>query len=129
MLRNFIIIIVMAWVTEKMIVGNLNMIMIKGISRMSRNTNPIDRRRSNERTSREGRPYKERRQIVCYKCNNFGHIAQNRHAPDDQQNPRSRTPVCQLCNNFGHTNNYFKMYKNFRDRRNNERKFKNERND
>ena len=30
-------------------------------SRMSRNINPIDRRRSNERTSREGRPYGERR--------------------------------------------------------------------
>ena len=49
-------------------------------SRMSRNTNPVDRRRYNERTSSEGRPYAKRRQIVCYKCNNFGHIAQNYHA-------------------------------------------------
>ena len=30
-------------------------------NRMSRNTNPIDRSRSNERTSREGRPYEDRR--------------------------------------------------------------------
>ena len=65
-------------------------------SRMSRNTNPIDRRRSSERTSRQGRSYEDKRQIVCYKCNNLGHIAQNFHAPDDQQNPRSRAPVCQL---------------------------------
>ena len=43
-------------------------------SRMSGNTNPADRR-SSERTSREGRPYEDRRQILCYKCNNFGHIA------------------------------------------------------
>ena len=63
-------------------------------SRMSRNTNPIDRTRSNERTSREGRSYEDRRQIMCYKCNNFGNINQNFHAPNDQQNPRSRTPVC-----------------------------------
>ena len=53
-------------------------------SRMSRNTNPADRRRSNERTSREGRSYEDRRQIVDYKCNNLGHIAWNCHAPDDQ---------------------------------------------
>ena len=32
--------------------------------RMSKNTNPIDRRRSNERTLREGRPYEDRRQFV-----------------------------------------------------------------
>ena len=44
-------------------------------SRMSRNTNPLDRRRSNKRTLREGRHYKKRRKIVCYKCNNFGHTA------------------------------------------------------
>ena len=30
-------------------------------SSMSRNTNPVDRRRSNERTLREQRPYEERR--------------------------------------------------------------------
>lgn len=30
-------------------------------SRMFGNTNPADRRRSNERTSREGRPYEDRR--------------------------------------------------------------------
>ena len=30
-------------------------------SRISKNTNPIDRRRSNERTSRERRPYEERK--------------------------------------------------------------------
>ena len=30
-------------------------------STMSKNTNPIDRRRSNERTLREGRPYEERK--------------------------------------------------------------------
>ena len=63
-------------------------------SRMSWYTNPKDRRRSNERTLREGRPYEERRQIMCYKCNYFGHIAQNCHAPIDQKNPRSRTLVC-----------------------------------
>ena len=45
--------------------------------RMSRNTNLVDRRRSNQRTSREGRPYEEKRKIVCYKSNNFGHIAHN----------------------------------------------------
>ena len=44
-------------------------------SRMSRNINPIDRRRSNERMSSEWWPYEDRRQIMCYKCNNFGHIA------------------------------------------------------
>ena len=43
-------------------------------SRMSRNTNPTGRRRSNERTSREERSYEDRRQIMCYKCNNLGHI-------------------------------------------------------
>ena len=42
---------------------------------MSRNTNPIDRRRYNEKTSREGRSYEERRKIVCFKCKNVGHIA------------------------------------------------------
>ena len=52
-------------------------------SRMFRNTNPTNRRRSNERTSRAGRPCEERRQIVCYKCNNFEHIDENYHAPDD----------------------------------------------
>ena len=51
-------------------------------SRMSRNTNPADRRRSNERTSR--RSYEDRRQIVYYKCNNLGHIARSCHALDDQ---------------------------------------------
>ena len=40
--------------------------------------------RSNERTLRERRPYEDRRHIVCYKCNNLGHIDQNCHAPDDQ---------------------------------------------
>jgi hypothetical protein len=35
-------------------------------NRMYRNTNPIDRRKSNERTSREGRSYEEKRQIMCY---------------------------------------------------------------
>ena len=72
-------------------------------SRMSRYTNHVDRRRSNERTLREGISYEDRRHIVCYKCNNLGHIAQNCHAPDNQQNPRSRAPICQLCNNFRHT--------------------------
>ena len=36
-------------------------------SRMSRYTNPIDRRRSNERTLTKGRYYEEKRQIVYYK--------------------------------------------------------------
>ena len=63
-------------------------------NRMSRNINPIDRRRSNERTLREGRPYEGRRKIICYKCNNFRDIAWNDHAPDDQKNPRRRTPIC-----------------------------------
>ena len=63
-------------------------------SRMSRSTNPIDTRISNERTLREGRPYEDRRHIICYKCNIFGHIAWNCHAPDDQHNPRSRALVC-----------------------------------
>ena len=63
-------------------------------SRMSRNTNHIDRRRSNVKRSIEGRFYEERRQIVCYKCNNFGYEAQNCHATDDQKNPRSITLVC-----------------------------------
>ena len=63
-------------------------------SRMSRNTNPADRRRSNEWTSREGRSYENIRQIMCYKCNNLGHISWNYHAPDNQQNPRSREPIC-----------------------------------
>ena len=40
--------------------------------------------RSNERTLREGRAYEDIREIVCYKCNNFGHIAWNCQAPDDQ---------------------------------------------
>ena len=53
-------------------------------SRMSINTNPIDRRRS----------YEDKIQIMCYKCNNLGHIAQNSHAFDDQENPRSRALVC-----------------------------------
>ena len=68
-------------------------------SRMSRNTNLVDRRRSNERTLREGRYYEDRRQIMCYKCNHLGHIAQDCH----QQNPRSRAPVYQFCNIFRHT--------------------------
>ena len=40
-------------------------------SRMSRNANPVDRRRSNERTLREGRFYEDNKQIVCYQCNNL----------------------------------------------------------
>ena len=87
-------------------------------SRMSRNTTPTDKR-SNERTSKEEIPYEDRRQIVCYKCNNLGHIVQNFHAPNDQQNPRSRALVCQLYNNFGHIVKYCRMEKKFRDRGNN----------
>lgn len=66
---------------------------------------------------------------MLYKCNNFGHIDQNFHAPVDQQNPRSRTLVSQLCNNFKHIPKYFRMDRNLGDRRNNRRNFKNRRND
>ena len=66
---------------------------------------------------------------MCYKCNNLGHIAQNCHAHDDQQNPRRRALVFQLCNNFRHTSKYCRMDRNFRDRRNNGRNFGNKRND
>ena len=41
-------------------------------SRMSRYTKPGYRKRS----------YEDRRQIMCYKCNNLGHIAQNCHVPN-----------------------------------------------
>ena len=95
---------------------------------MPGHTNPSNIRRSNERTSREGRSYEDRRQIVCYKCNNLGHITQNFHAPNDQQNPRSRALVCQLCKNFGHIEKYWIMEKNSRDGKNNGRKFENRRN-
>ena len=88
-------------------------------SRMSRNTNPIDRRTYNERTSREGISYEGRRKIMFYKCNNLGHISQNCHVPNNQQNPRRRAPICQLCNNFGHTVKYYRIDRNFRDRRKN----------
>ena len=96
---------------------------------MSRYTQHVDRRRSNERTSREGRSYEDRRQIVCYKCNNFEHIGQNCRALVDEQNPRSKTSVCQLSNNFRHKSKYCIMDRIFKDRRNNGRNFRNRRND
>ena len=65
---------------------------------------------------------------LCYKCNNFGYILLNFHAPDHQHD-RRRTPICQLCNNFRHKSKYFRMDENFRDRRNNRRNFINKRND
>ena len=66
---------------------------------------------------------------MCYKCNNLGHIAWNFHPLNDQQNPRSRAPICQLCNNFRYIVKYYKMDRNFGDRRNNWRNFGNKRND
>ena len=52
--------------------------------RMFENTNLADRRRFNIRTSRERRPFDERKEIMCYKCKNFGHIAQNYQTLIDQ---------------------------------------------
>ena len=48
---------------------------------------------------------------------------------DEKQKPRRRVFVCWLCNNFGHIEKYYRMDKKNRDRRNNERNFKNRRND
>ena len=48
-------------------------------SRVFRDTNPMGRRkRSHSNDSGE------RRQIVCYKCNNLGHITRNCRAHDNQ---------------------------------------------
>ena len=51
-------------------------------SRMFRDTNPTRRnwrRKSHSRSNDNG----ERRKIVCYKCNNLGHIARNCRAPNN----------------------------------------------
>lgn len=55
--------------------------------------------RSNERERANG----IMSNIICYKCNNFGHISINCKAPVNQNGPNQRrsTLVCQLCNNFG----------------------------
>ena len=42
-------------------------------SRIFRNTNPAGNRRKISHSNDSG----ERRQIVCYRCNNLGHIARN----------------------------------------------------
>ena len=66
-------------------------------SRMFRGTNPTWRR------SDEGKNGM-RSNIVCYKCNKFGHIAKNYKVIVNQPKPSfgNNAPICQLCNNFGH---------------------------
>ena len=89
-------------------------------SRMLRSTNPIgnnERRRSSKRNFRETRPNngdrsnEGRNQIMCYKCNNFGHIVRNFRAPLNQieSNMRNRALVCQLCNKFGYIARFCRM--------------------
>ena len=84
---------------------------------MFRNTNPTcnERRRSQSRSTNGKRANGVRNQIVCYKCNNLGHIARNYKGPDSQNgtNHRRNALACQLCNNFGHRTKFYRM-----DRRN-----------
>ena len=88
MLHTFNFIIVMAWLTDEMIVGNLNMIMIEGILEcLEILTLQVEEGLMKGYREKEDLMKKEDRS--CYKCNNFGHISQNYHAPNDQQNPRS----------------------------------------
>ena len=74
-------------------------------NRMFRNTNHASSiRRSHNNESGE------RRQIICYICNNLGHIARNCRAPNNKYNEKIRNvPVCHLCNNFGYTTRYSRM--------------------
>ena len=48
-------------------------------SRMFRDINPTGNRRKRSHNNDSG----ERRQIVCYRCNNLGHITRNCRAPDN----------------------------------------------
>ena len=83
------------------------------------NTNNAgNRRRSHNNES------KERRKIICYRCNNIGHIARNCRTPDDQCNGGNRrnVPTCQLCNNFGHTAKSCRMDRRIFNRNQNSRR-------
>ena len=87
-----------------------------GNSRIFSNTVPIGNEieRSQSRTNDGKRPNCERKQIVCYKCNNPRHIARNYRALENQNGTNQRiNAIVQLCNNFGHTTRFCKM-----DRRN-----------
>lgn len=92
-------------------------------SRMFKNTNNAgNRRRSHNNESRE------RRQIICYRCNNIGHIVRNCRTLDNQCDggDRINVNICQLCNNFRHIAIFCRMdkrsfNKNQNYRRNNKR--------
>ena len=59
---------------------------------MFRDTNPIgNKRRRSQRKLNDGeRPNGVRNYIVCYKCNNLGHIARNCRAPNNQNGTKQR---------------------------------------
>ena len=82
-------------------------------SRMFRDTYPAgnERRKSSRKYNEVERSNKTRSNIVCYKCNNFEHIARNCRAPVNHNEPNQRrsTPVCQLCNDFGHIARFCRM--------------------
>ena len=73
---------------------------------MFRNTNNVgNRRRSHNNESRE------RRKIICYRCNNIGHIVRNCITPNNQCDGgyRRNVPICEICTNFGHTTRFYRM--------------------
>ena len=46
-----------------------------------------------------------RNRVMCYKCNNFGHIARDHRLQTNQFGPRygNRVIACHIYNNLGHT--------------------------
>ena len=71
---------------------------------MFRDTNPAGNRRKRSYNNDS----RERKKIVCYRCNNLRHIVRNYKALDNQCDGEQRRNVlvCQLCNNFGHTTKF-----------------------
>lgn len=52
-----------------------------------------------------------RNRVMCYKCNNFGHIARKYRLQTNQFGPRYGNDeiTCQIFKNFGHTKGIYRM--------------------